>query len=117
MTSTSRSLPCARSRSIPAATLTQVEGLLACFQPAGLRPGKQLQPLQDPDSRVDRIQRPRPMVHPRTASRPRLAKGELMATTERRNLKRDWLAILVIVFEIAIILTAGALVYAMLESK
>jgi hypothetical protein len=40
-----------------------------------------------------------------------------MATTERRNLKRDWFAILVIVFEIAIILTAGALVYVMLESK
>ena len=32
-------------------------------------------------------------------------------------MKRDWFPILVIVFEIAIILTAGALVYAMLESN
>jgi hypothetical protein len=38
-----------------------------------------------------------------------------MATT--KNTKRDWFAILVIVLEIAIILAAGALVYAMFESN
>jgi hypothetical protein len=32
-------------------------------------------------------------------------------------LKRDWFAILVVVLEIAIILTAGALLYAALESN
>jgi hypothetical protein len=41
--------------------------------------------------------------------------GVLMANKENR--KRDWFAILVIVLEIAIILTAGALVYAMFESS
>ena len=37
-----------------------------------------------------------------------------MATT--KIVKRDWLAILVIVIEIAIILTAAALVYAAIDS-
>jgi len=39
-----------------------------------------------------------------------------MATTQGKQMKRDWFAILVIAFEIGIILIAGALVYAMLES-